>query len=153
MTGVTCKNLGSITSGADFGGLAYTVGSAGVPYYVVVTANAIDGYTSNPSAVSSAHADTSQVAVPTVTLTTPSGNPTGRLQISFTTGTGVASDSVTGGLAIPFTPQNSETINNFASGTIETGLPAETTIYVQVTAQPNAGFVSNVSAISNKKSS
>jgi hypothetical protein len=154
MTGATCQNLGSITSGSDFGGLAYTVGSAGVPYYVVVTANAIDGYTSNPSNVSAAHPDTSQVSVPIVTLTTPSGNPTGRLQISFTTGAGVASDSVTGGTGYPFTAQNSATVNNFVSGTIETGLPAETTIYVQVTAQPSAGFVSNASStVVNKKSS
>jgi hypothetical protein len=66
----------------------------------------------------------------------------------------VASDSVTGGTGYPFTAQNSATVNNFVSGTIETGLPAETTIYVQVTAQPSAGFVSNASStVVNKKSS
>jgi len=152
MTGGTCVNLGSITSGSDFTGLAYTPGTAGANYYVVVTANADDGFTANPSVVSAAHADTSQVSVPIVTLTKPSGNPTGRITISFTTGTGVASDSVTGGLSTPVTSQNSATINNYVSGTsYSTGQPTGTTIYLYVTAQPSAGFVSNVSATVNGK--
>jgi hypothetical protein len=149
MTGGTCVNLGTITSGADFGGLAYTAGSAGQNYYVVVTANAIDGFTANPSAVAGPQPDTSQAMAPVITGVGPGSGGQKRLSVTFTkSGSGIASVS-----ALVCSNSNMtgcSTTINYTTGANITVANHAATYYVELTANGSTGYVN--SGVSNNVS-
>ena len=141
MTGGTCVNLGSITSGTDFTGLAaITLGTQGAQYWVMVTANATSGFAANPSAVAGPQRETSQVKVPTG-VTVHAGSGHGNMDVTFaTSGSGVASTNLQYRLnnSGPYT-----TITGYLSGTNISGLTHGGNYYVIVTAVGSAGYLSN----------
>jgi hypothetical protein len=158
-TALACQNSGmstscvgptAITSGGQITGLSATQGSAGVNYYVTVTATASTGYLASTSAVSSAHADTSQVNAPTGLTTAPSTTTAGAVTATFTASTGVAPASYT---ATACTASNMTgtcfTQTSYTSGSQFTGLTQGTNYYVQITAVGASGYASATSSISS----
>lgn len=141
-----CVTTGSITSGGTFTGLVYSMGNAGTAYFVTVTANANNGFTASAaSGVSTSHADTSQVNAPTG-VTAVAGGSTNSLKVTFTAsgGSGVANYSATYCTNSGMTT-GCHTQNNVTSPTTITNLTHHGSYWVQITANPNAGYVSNIS--------
>jgi hypothetical protein len=149
MTG-TCVTQATITSGAQFTGLAYTQGSAGTAYYVTVTANASTGYLAATSAAVGPQADTSQVNAPTSVTVVPSTITAGSLNVTYVASTGTAPASYTlqycTGAGMTGT---CVTLTSYASGTAITSLTAGATYYATVTAVAPDGYVSATSGIAS----
>jgi predicted secreted protein len=143
-----CVTNGTFTSGGTLTGLAYTVGSAGGTYYVEVTATASTGYLASAPSAQSSHADTSQVGVPG-TPTVASSGTAGNVIATFSapSGTAPASYSVeactNAGMSTGCVTQN-----GYTSGAQITGLTQGSSYYVQITANPPTGYVSNLSNVS-----
>ncbi|MGC2485369.1 MAG: fibronectin type III domain-containing protein [Acidimicrobiales bacterium] len=158
-TAVACTNMAmtsgcvtnsSFTSGTNLTPLVYTPGVAGATYYVEVTANASAGYLASPTSNQASHAEMSQLGVPAnfavATSTTTTGaivatfNPSGTAPSSYTANVCTNPNMVTGCVA---------PITNYTSGAQIKNLKSGTTYYVQITANPPAGYVSNSTAVSN----
>jgi hypothetical protein len=141
---LNCVTASTYTLGDDFTGLAYTVGSAGTKYYVVITANASTGYfASSPSAQVNG-LDTSQVGAPGKPTVAP-GNRSGSIVVTFLAapGAGISSYTVMACTDTPAMTQNCVTKTNYTSGSRWTGLVSGRTYFVKVTAVGAAGFDDN----------
>ena len=91
-----CVSVGTLTSGSDMTGLAFTTGSPGTTYYLTAIANAANGYlASQTSAVAGPQADTSQLAAPGRPTVAPSTTTAGAISATFTGSTGTAPASYT----------------------------------------------------------
>ena len=129
--------------GGQITGLAYTLGSAGTPYYVTITANASTGYLAGTSTPVGTQRAMSQVSVPTITSVTPSTTTAGALSVAFTTtGSGVTSYTAAGCTS---SGSGCGTAQTITSGGQITGLTQGSKYYVTVTAVVTAGsgYLSN----------
>jgi type II secretory pathway pseudopilin PulG len=146
-----CVSDASITSGAQFTGLAWTQGAAGTPYYVTVTANASSGYLASTSTYAGPQNATSQVNAPTGLTTAPSTTNAGDITATFTNSTGTAPSSYTATVCTnPAMSTGCVTNTSYISGSQIGSLTPGTPYYVTITAvAPNTAFVSAVTAISS----
>jgi hypothetical protein len=144
-----CVSNTNFTSGANYGGLAYTAGTAGATYWVQVTANASSGYFASSPSTSLSQADTSQVAAPGTPTAATSLTTGGAIVVHFASSTGVA-PSTYDAVACTNTGMTNGcvTVDNYVSGTDLGGLKQGTTYYVRITAVGTTGFVNGNSAVS-----
>ncbi len=143
-----CVGPAPITSGGQIAGLTAAQGSAGVSYYVTITATASTGYLVSTSAVTSPHAATSQVNAPTNLTVVPSTTTAGALTATFTASSGTAPSSYTAyACTSPGMTSGCITPEVITSGGQITGLTAGAGYYVAITANPPTGYVSASSAV------
>ena len=150
MTGA-CVSNANFTSGSNYTGLAYVVGSPGTPYYVTVVANASTGYLVSPTtaAVGPQNA-TSQVGAPGTPTVASSLTTAGAVTATFTPSSGTAPTSYTAKACTDAAMSLScVTQTNYTSGSQLTGLTQGTSYFVTITAVAPAGYVNNVSAVSS----
>jgi hypothetical protein len=117
---------------------------------VTVTANAATGYlVSGVSTTGGPQADTSKLNAPgTPTVATSTTTP-GAITATFTSSTGTAPSSYTATACTNAAmTQNCATQTSYTSGAQFTGLTTGSSYYVQITANPPAGYVGNNSAVS-----
>jgi trimeric autotransporter adhesin len=141
-----CVGPAPVTSGGQITGLAWVQGSAGTPYYVTITAQASTGYLFSTSNDVGPQNATSQVNAPTNVAATASATATGALTVTFTASTGTAPSSYSA-TACTNAGMTSGCVGPSAitSGGQITGLTPGTGYYVEVTANPPAGYVSATS--------
>jgi hypothetical protein len=132
-----CVNVDPFTSGGQVTGLTQNV-----PYYVTVTADAINGILATPSAVYAPVTATVQPSAPTASATS---SPTGSLNVTYTPSSPepsgevyteqVCSDSA---MTLNCTPTQS-------AGSPVGGLTVGSSYYVQVVAVASTGYLSAIS--------
>jgi hypothetical protein len=143
-----CITNSNFTSGADFTGLAFTVGSAGSPYYVEVVANASTGYLVSAASTQVVQKDTSQVAAPGQPTAASSATTPGVINATFSASTGVAPAGYTAQACTGKNPLSGCTspITALPGGTQFTGLTQGTPYYIAITAlPPSSAYASNTS--------
>ena len=149
-----CVGPATVTSGGQITGLTFVQGSAGIPYYVTVTAVASTGYLASTSNDVGPQNDTSQVYAPTNVTTAASTTTAGAVNITFTASTGTApvSYSATACTDLGMTT-NCVGPSAITSGGQITGLTAGTPYFITVTANPPSGYVSATSGVAGPTTS
>jgi hypothetical protein len=148
-----CSSNTAFTSGSNFTGLSYQTGIAGSTYYFTVTANSSTGYLASASTAVASQAETSELEAPG-TPTVATGTGTGNVTATFSSSGGIAPSSYTATACNNVQMTGTGTGNtctsqtHYTSGSQITGLSQNTYYYVQITAVPPTGYVSNVSAVS-----
>jgi hypothetical protein len=148
MMGPTCVTNTGYVLGNDITGLAAPAGSAGVNYYVEITANASPGYLASPTSTQASGVDTGLIGAPAnLTVTSPSN---GTIKVTFSAPTGSAPAPTYTVLVCP--NQNMTSANGSPCQTITTPSPGQFTFtgltqhqkwYVQITADAPGGYVNN----------
>jgi len=145
-----CVSVGAFASGANLTGLAYVQGAAGTAYYVTVTANGSSGYVASaPSSVAGPQNATSQIGTPGTPVVASSTTTAGAITATFTASAGTAPASYTA-KACTNAGMTSGCVTQagYTSGAQLTGLASGTSYYVQLTANPPAGYTAASSAVS-----
>jgi trimeric autotransporter adhesin len=143
---IGCVSNANFTSGSDFSGLPFTVGTPGATFYVGVVATASTGYLASQPSATASHADTSQIGAPG-TPTVTSGTSAGAIVATFapSTGTTPVSYAATACTNAAMTT-GCHTQAVYVSGAQFTGLTAGSSYFVTITANPPAGYVANTSS-------
>jgi len=145
-----CVTNSNFTSGGQYSGLAFTVGSPGSTYFVQVVANASSGYLVSPASTQASQADTSQLGAPGTPTLTSSSTTSGVISATFTSSSGTAPSSYTATICTDAAmTQNCATKTNFTSGGQFTGLTQGTQYFVTITAVPSSSaFIPSTSPVS-----
>jgi hypothetical protein len=146
-----CVTNSSYTPGTDLTGLAYSAGSVGTSYWVTAAANASSGYlASGTSSVAGPQVDTSKLNSPGTPSAASSTTTAGAITATFTAPSGQAptSYSATACTNAAMTT-GCVTQNAYTSGAQLTGLTQGTSYWLQITANPPAGYASSTSATSS----
>ena len=141
-----CKAAVAITSGGQITGLNATQGSAGMAYYVTVSAVGYSGYLGSTSAIAGPQPAMSQVNAPASVTVTSSTTTAATIVATFPASIGTPPSSYTAEVCENYSggvlSNCVSTIPGYTSGTpITSGLTAGTSYYVQITANPPAGYL------------
>jgi type II secretory pathway pseudopilin PulG len=150
MTG-TCVSNNNFTSGSNYAGLAYVVGSPGTSYYVTAIASASAGYlvSSASTPVVGPQAATSQFGAPGTPTVASSTTTAGAVTATFTPSSGTAPTSYTARACLTSSMDSgcvSQT--NYTSGAQLTGLTPGVNYFVTITAVGPADYLNSLSAVS-----
>jgi trimeric autotransporter adhesin len=131
-----------VASGTQITGLTYSLGNAGTPYYVTVTANASTNYLAATTTYAGPQNATSQLIAPTV-IVSSSTTTTGQISVALTAPSGQSPTSYTGQVCTsPGGVCNAS--QSFTTGTTPiSGLTAGQSYAVNITADAPTGFLSS----------
>jgi hypothetical protein len=133
-----CVVQSAFTSGSQITGL-----SAGVNYYVTITANASIDYVAGTSAVNGPTMSTAQLNAPVITAVTPSTTTAGALTIAFTGSSNAPGGQLYTAMACTNALMTTGCVTkaNYTSGAQLTGLASGTSYYVTITAVASSGYL------------